>query len=247
MYITKIISIFIGLFFILGAKIAFAVPILQVYIEGATYNSSSETWVVSSGNFRLWVIGNVNGPGGQGTIEDVKLAAAFSSSETGSISLTGSTTGGYGGFTDPSTSAAPVFLQTNTDGSSPTLGDGSSLASHGIYGAGTSWKEWALGDFALTDSPIEDFITSFPTAPAVTEGQINVYSVSVTGYTNVHFDAYNHVGGETHAKYVFAPFSHDGEGSGGGVPPASIPEPTTLLLSIMGLLALVGFRRRSVK
>ena len=49
-----------------------AVPTLQVYLEGATYDTATETWVADIGDpLRLWVIGNV---GSHGTISNVRLA-----------------------------------------------------------------------------------------------------------------------------------------------------------------------------
>ena len=78
-----------------------AIPILQLYIEGGTYNTSTESWEVtlpsSSGTFRLWAIGNV---AQHGSILDVRMAFAFSEADLGmGLTLTQSTTGGYGGAT----------------------------------------------------------------------------------------------------------------------------------------------------
>lgn len=243
---------------------ASAVPLLQLYVEGATYDSTSETWVYTGTDpIRLWAIGNVDGDGGKGTIYDVKLAIAYADGLTPNFSLTSSTTGGYGGFIDPSTPGAAVFSKTVTDGSAPILGDGSSLPTHGIYGSGTDWTEYLLGDFSLTDSQIEDFITSFPTPDATTDGQINVYEIAVTGVaagTTFHFDLYDHVAGGNDFRYVFAPFSHDGEatsssgggggstGGGGGSTGNGVPEPGVLGLLGAGLLGqglLLARRRRS--
>lgn len=213
-----------------------AIPELQLYIDGSTYDSATETWVLSgSGSFTLWVIGNV---GAVGTIEDVKLSAAVASSETGTISLTATTASG---ITDPSTPDAPVATPNfpSSDGAVPIMGDGSSLPTHGIYGAGTKFFEWNLGDFSLTDSPIGDFINVFPTSfPQM--GQINAYTVNATGFSTIHFDAYDHfLLNEKHVKYVNAPFSHDGEVS-------PIPEPETYALLLAGL-GFIGFfaRRRT--
>src|SRR5678816_3675014 len=65
------------------AREAAAVPELQIYIEGATYDSASETWVATSTSpFRLWVIGNVAGEGGKGPLYDVKLAAAYNATDS---------------------------------------------------------------------------------------------------------------------------------------------------------------------
>src|SRR3546814_7458346 len=59
---------------------------------------------------RLWTIGNVAGPGGKGTLSDVRLAIAYDSGFAGAgFSLVSSTTGGYGGFADPSTPGGAIF------------------------------------------------------------------------------------------------------------------------------------------
>lgn len=74
---------------IVGANKVGAIPTLQLYIEGATYDPVTETWVITQPEFTLWVIGDV---GHFGTIYDVKLAAAVRSDEYGSITLTPTTT-----------------------------------------------------------------------------------------------------------------------------------------------------------
>ncbi len=44
---------------------AHAVPALQLYIDGATYDSGEETWVLSSSDtVTLWLIGNPDTAGG---------------------------------------------------------------------------------------------------------------------------------------------------------------------------------------
>ena len=227
----------------LGAPTASAVPVLQLYVEGGTYDASSETWVINTGGdpVRLWAIGNVAGEGGHGTIVDVRLAISYEAGATPTFALTSSTTGGLGGFVDPSTSQDAQYLQTRTDGSTPILGDGRELPNHGEFGPGTWWQEYLLGDFSLTDSPIADFIDAFPTAPATTKGQINVYEIATTGFAGtIHFDLYDHYYAKRKIKAVFAPFSHDAETQ-------PIPEPGTLALLGSGVVALVARHRRQRK
>lgn len=217
-----------------SAGTALAEPMLQLYLEGATYDTESETWVITNGEgpARLWVIGNTSTP--KGSIEGVKLAIAYAANQTPTFTFTGSTTGGYGGFTDPSTAEAPTYLQTVTDGSSPLLSDGTSLPTHGIFGPGTAWQEFSLGNFTLTDSPIADFIGSFP-SPTSKMGQINVYDITIEGASVVHFDAYNHFEGETLAR--FAPFSHDS---------GTVPAPAAALLAMIGI-GTTGLLRRYIR
>lgn len=225
-----------------------AVPILQLYVEGATYDDHHESWVFEpsgSDPIRLWVIGNVAGGGGQGTIYDVKISIVYEDPGTPvTFGLTSSTTVGYNGIIDPSTPSPAVWNQTVDDGSLPELAGGGSIAPHGVYGPGYEWQEFLLGDFNLTDSPIGDFYKVFPTSfPGA--GQINVYEISVIGnITDFHIDAYNHVNAGNGIRAVFAPFSHD---AGTGInDPFPVPEPGALGIFLAGLLGLglLGWTRR---
>lgn len=264
----KVIALTFGLIVVLtslAARSASAVPILQLYLEGGVYDTQTESWVLTPAGssagapFRLWVIGNVDGPGGKGDILDVRLSVAYQQKHLGlTLSMASSTTGGYGGYVDPSVARAAsqnIVVNTSkgvvntgatstpgvvTNGSTPVLGDGSNLPAHGIYGTGTVWQEYALGDFTLKDSPIADFIGGFPVAPGVTKGQINVYEISVLGGSGarLHFDVYDHIEGENHAR--FAPFSHDGDGNSN-----IVPEPVSCIMwGGIGLAALLVARRK---
>jgi len=74
-------SVMIGI--LLGFSLeSLAVPNLQLYIPGATYDTDAETWIIHEHDFELWVIGaNYN-------LEDVKFAAAVPTSQDGSIEVT---------------------------------------------------------------------------------------------------------------------------------------------------------------
>jgi hypothetical protein len=169
-----------------------------------------------------------------GPILDVKLTAAYATGEFGSITVTPTTAGL---ILDPSTPLIPVLDPTvGADGTIPVKSDGQSLGSHGIYGPGTSFHQWELGDMTLTDSPVGDFGGMFPTDFPAT-GQVNAYTVTVSGYSALHFDTFNHVEGHKHA--YFGPFSHDAE--------SVVPEPGTYLLLGVGLAGLVTLRGRRRK
>ncbi|NIO82911.1 MAG: hypothetical protein GTN53_20265 [Candidatus Aminicenantes bacterium] len=224
-----------------------AIPLLQLYVEGATYDITTESWFLEtdfSSPFSLWTIGNIDGPGGAGPISNVHLSAAYNDPGSGTVTITlaPSTTGGFAGYTDPSTPSSPTFIQTVTDGSVPVLSDGSDLPSHGEYGPGVHWQEFDLGDFVTPDSPIGDFIYTLP-APIFGPGgvglaQINVYEVTVIGNPeSVHFDLYDNVQAGNKVKAKFAPFSHD----------ATVPEPYTATMIFLagGYIGLMGYRRKN--
>jgi len=194
-------GLLVGLSMTLAAGSAYAIPVLQIYIDGATYDTETETWVVTESEFDLWVIGNVDA---FGTIYDVKLTASFFGLG-GTMTLTPTTTSS---ITDPSTPAAPAVFAMGSGGH-PVLPD------HGIFNDPTlaGWTDYSIGDMSLLDSPIADFNGSevFPTT-FPNSGQVNVYHVVVEGWSKVHFDAYGETVDSSSGKksYWKSPFSHDG-------------------------------------
>lgn len=203
-YLVKIILLII--FALCGTiKPAGAVPNLQLFVEGAIFDTVTETWVTSHvPDFNLQVIG------ANRTIDDVYLTIAVPLGQTGTITIDSNPIGPY------------------TFGT-PVMGDGSPLPAHGIYP--TDFATYFVGDFGL----IQTVYDRSPGETGSALGEIKTFSVSVSGYSWAHFDAYNHVVlNNSHIKYVFAPFSHDAE---------FVPEPTSLLLFSSGLLGLFAFRR----
>ena len=226
----------------LAAGQAWAINELQLYIEGGTYDAT-QTWVTTTGGpFNLWVMGNVSGPGGQGTISGVTLFAAFPDSvpSAASISLTPIITS-LSGWTDSSAPSSPTAGARDTSGTTPTsLG-----APHGIYGSSTDWIPLSLGSLSATTDSVADL--SPPCDPATSNcsntlsGQINAYRVSLTGFplnSFVHFDVSGTItlpSGNPQIRN--APFSHDAQAS-------VVPEPGTLLLLGSGLAGLGGISWR---
>ncbi len=247
-------------FFLLIAltSVACAEPVLQLYIEGAVYDTDTESWykeAASDGSepVRVWAIGYASQAGELLDIVDVKLSIAYSVAWESNghlpITLTPSTTGGYEGYTDSSTPVAAQLLQYGAEGTVPMYGptwNSKPLPAHGEYGPGIVWQEFLLGNFDLNDSPIADFSpvggpSTIPT-PTSKLGQINVYEVWLdipnAHDVRLHFDLYNHILGTN--RGVFAPFSHDADGT-----TRYVPGPSALVgLCSMGLTALGLFRRR---
>jgi hypothetical protein len=247
-----ICSLVVATFFAFSSK-TMAIPLLQVYIEGAVYDESVEKWVVdpSSGeSVRLWVIGNTAGPGGKGAIQEVTLVAAYAASDSEvQINVAGTLVGqNYGGFSQDPANIPPtaVFSEKKSDGSSPTLSDGSSLPPHGVYGTGTEWQSFSLGDFTKTSDSVADFSGDFPEPLPSNKGggQINAYEIDVTGTDLVYFDVLGkYGGGNPHpSKAIFAPLSHTG--MVGTPEQASTPEPGTMLLLGAGLIGMAAIGRK---
>lgn len=264
---------------LLASSSARAVPILQLYVEGGVYNESTESWEITpvgssaGAPFRIWAIGNVDGPGGQGTIHDVRLSMAFDAEYLGlEVVLTPTLIGGggsYNGFIDAGLSLSAIdntapSLMINTslgsytvgangvvdNGSSPVLSDGRALAPHGVFGDGVVWKEYGLGDFDQTTDTIGDFIGDFPTEVTHNAGQINAYDVQVfngSGAT-IHIDLYDNIEANNRLRAVFAPFSHNAEA---GIDAHIAPEPGALFVwsALLGLGLVAGRlrQRRSAK
>ena len=232
----------------LSAGTAAATPMLQLYIEGATYDTQSQSWYMPTNqNFVLWAIGNLEGPGGSGglAITNVRLAAVYDAPAPGqdvTITITPTTIGvggTYGGFTDPAAPGAATWLQTVSDGTTPLLDDHRPIPNHGVYGKGRVWQEFQLSDFTTADSQLGDFVNDFPLPSDSDLAQIHAYTITVNG-AHAHFDLYGEiVDARGRTSYVFAPPGHDATDG-----PNDVPVPATLALLGIGALGLAVGRRR---
>lgn len=224
-----------ALFVIALASTSFAFPELQLYIDGATYDAGSETWITDASSLDLYVISNMD-------LDNVLISIALDKTE-------------FTEFDNPdgiaSANIGGTYLNDWTWGDAPLAtvdpdlpGDGD-LAGHGIY---PSWyAEFNAGNFRVADGggigdvQPDAFGDHFDPSAGYLDpqnanqlGEIKKFSVDLAGAFSFHFDAYslNPDGSIAH----FAPFSHDAGST-------HTPEPATMLLFGLGLAGAGVYRK----
>ncbi len=180
---------FCGVFMLLAIvapQPAWAVPDLQLYVEGATWDPQTETWVTATSSFDLQVLVANH------VIHDVYVAVAIppdGDPAGGTVTLGGS----------------PVTISSSLG--VPIMSNGHALPGHGLYP--TYFGTYFLGDLVPTAAtPVQDKQPGGGGGWS-TLGLIVTIPVTITGFAAVHFDVFNHIDGESRVR--FAPFSHDTE------------------------------------
>ena len=200
---------------------AFAVPNLQVYIPGGTYNSGSQTWITNSQSFEIWVIAS-NLDQLSGPIYDITLTAALGqgvAAEDGALSITP-----FGGSAHSFMASEYLYGNPPADGS-----DAGAIPNHGVFP--TNYVEFLCA--GQTSTPYVDTY-DMPDGSAPKSGNIFKFYVNTT-YDMVHFDAYGYLK-DHDGKFIKAPFSHDAQMT-------AVPEPASMLLFGIGLAGAAIARR----
>ena len=168
----------------IAATDAYALPSLQVYIPGGTYDVATETWVTTATDFTVWVVAAE-------PMYDVTLTVALGPNE------------------DPGAGSIDIGA-TNYTGGDFTYGEHPFLAKHGIFPA--NYLDHYIGDLTTGTDPIADFTNGYVdgVTPLNKLGTIAMFDISIHGYGQVHFDAWGY---DDKGAYNFAPFSHDAGGT----------------------------------
>ncbi|SYZ73608.1 conserved exported hypothetical protein [Candidatus Zixiibacteriota bacterium] len=206
----------LAVFIISGS--AFAVPDLQLFIAGATYDNVTDTWVTHSSTFDLYVIG------ANQVMSNVQVSMALNLDQ--SVDPNGTASIGVNGtLYDSWIYGTPNFLPTHDI----------FPAWYTTFNAGNFGFIGRVGDVAPPYNYDPSAMGYLSTGNAW--GQYKRYSISLSGIDYTHFDSYfyynNSFGSSGHTKIKFAPFSHDAESSNNVV-----PEPTTLALFGIGTLGM---------
>mgnify|MGYP005844761849 CR=1 FL=1 len=234
----KIILAFAVLTLLFLPLTAYAIPDLQVYIEGASYGdqgADQDTWFSSGNPFILWAVGQTkqNEKAEIVPITGVTLVITYPSTEFGSITLTPTTASlSYNTWigSDP---AVPSIFDVVGSGDWP---NNAILPPHYPCQDGFSYTLLSISDFTEANSYVGNWAgAGVPppfSNPSFFNGEIHAFEISFTGFSYLHFDVTGYQG----EKYINNPFSHDAS--------VVVPLPGSLILLGSGILSLVGLRKK---
>jgi len=214
-----------------------ALPTLQTYIDGSTYDAATQTWVTNANSFTFSALGTNEGKGaGKGSIPLMDGTEVFISVaiDKNSLPTDGSIT------IDGTTIASSSFIEGIPPiGLNPTPPNNDELASHGVF---ETWFAEYSFTFDTSNGCLACVSDMAPSGSGTDkDGWIENFVIDIAGFDSVHFDLYTKsvdADGYTSIDH-FAPFSHDSEFS-------RVPTPGILYLFGIGLLGMYTANRRKI-
>jgi len=242
---------------------AFAVPTLQVYINGATAGTiggDEDTWVTGSSSFDLVLVG-AYGPKTT-SIQYATLVASVPQGQTGAITINGATLLTSTGTNGPGNPAANADIDVLTnvsgiDGYSTKSFPPDTFNNHNPFQNDVSdFVLYDVGSFSKSTDVHDYDADSGNISLSNTLGQEKTFAVTVSGFDSVHFDMYAYetdlVGNSSKkVKTTFVdtwswdinPGSHDAAFIPGT---PVVPAPGAMLLTSIGVVVVGWLRKRNV-
>jgi hypothetical protein len=219
--VAKVLGMAAALCLTLAAGAAQAVPALQVYVEGAVYDSVNETWVLdttTTGGTVTITATNQNGGSPEKDLFGVTMVVSALEDAAFSATLAGGD--------------AALGLS-----ASSTPGD-ISLLTGGDANSAASYLSFSLGNFTGTADSTIDYVSGGGNGSGNSQSYVlTLFDLSGT----VVIDAYGY---DSKGKLVFAPYSHNGAiTTVGEVPELSASGAAPALALLLGSLVLLRRRR----
>lgn len=258
---TKSLSWLVLAILVLLTPSAWAVPVFQVYVDGATPGTigpDEDTWFTTSNSFDLIVSGAYS-PNTK-SLTEITLLISVPEGETGTISITGDddvallaeSTPAADGYFNPDADAV-LDLLANEPGN-PAGYDGYTTTDclpgcvkfnnhYPLKDDTSDFILYDLGCFEKIANAVSNYSTTGSIAYNVADGEEKTYSVLVSGFSTVHFDAYGYVETDKCAPcksvWKINPGSHDAT--------YMVPEPATVALLALGSTVFLRGRKKPAR